>query len=292
MKKKLAWGMLSTPFPPVPPPQGPKAEAFFLFPGEQVTVPVGGKVNLHTMQMNLGTDVQVVNAEWTLNGKSRPQANAAEAPEGRLEHALFSGSALYYAPGRVPSRNPVMVTVAFQLSDKEKTKLYLSCAITVTEVENYFSVSSPFCCDYFEYVKPATEFARQHMSAVDIRNGRLHVNVNGVWARDLNVPLQLSVVISEPPGEGTYPWSPDTANKANISAGNYMGQHISLASADYVPHYRKTCELVPVSGATTITAYDTAKNILQGYYSGVVLGMRQDQHYYGSVYGRFTAHLQ
>jgi hypothetical protein len=290
MQKILAWGLVAGVIAAGSPSYAQTPEGCFLFPGSQVTVPVGGKVNLHTMQMNSFSNLNVFSAEWTLNGKPWAQA---DPDEGKLSEALFSGAAVYTAPQHVPAKNPVMVTVAFQLSDKEKTKVYLSCAITVTEVENYVSVSSPYCNEYFEYLEPSTEFAKQNMSLVNVVNGSLHLNINGAWKKDLHVPLNLNVIINGPPAVGTYPWSyPEAPSMANISAGNYKGQQISLASADCVPHYQKTCQAMTLSGSTTITVFDKKKKILQGYYSGVVMGTRQNQYYYGSVYGRFTAHLQ
>jgi hypothetical protein len=268
-----------------------RPEVYQLFPGPEVTVPVGGKVDLHVVQMDMKGSVQVLSADWTLNGKPWAQVDARD---GKLAEGLYSGAAVYTAPQAVPAKNPVMVSVAFKLSDKDKTVLLLSCAITVTDVENYFSVNTAFFSDYFEFTQPKNEFALQSMGMVNFVNGQLHININGNWVKDATVPLGVTLVIPGAPAVGAYRWHyPDAPCVARVSAGNYKGQAILLASTDCVPNHQKDCQAITLEGSTVVTMYDEKRKILQGYFSGGVLGTTlQSKFYYGSVYGRFTVHLK
>lgn len=262
---------------------------YFLSPGADVNVPVVGKITIKVRQFNMESNPNIQSAKWTINGNSLSQANPAD---GNLSSNFDLVSATYTAPQKVPSKNPVAVSIAFKLSDTSKMVLFLTCNITVTEVENYMNVSTPYCTDYLEFVQPKNEFAKQQMSMTNYINGLLHINIYGNWVKDPSIVLSMALIVdgNKP---GTYKWKyPEAKVIANLDCSNYKGNPITLASTDCVPNHKKDCKAISLEGSTTITTYDTQKKIIQGYFSGGVLGVLHNQFYYGSVYGRFTCHLK
>ncbi|SHH53910.1 ZU5 domain-containing protein [Chryseolinea serpens] len=75
--------------------------------------------------------------EWTLNGSAAPVSNS----NGQLESS--KNTATYTAPDKIPSVNPVAVSVELEASNKEgrKLKYLLTSNITVVDSDLYLSVT-------------------------------------------------------------------------------------------------------------------------------------------------------
>jgi hypothetical protein len=232
----------------------------------------------------------ISSGQWTLNGKNAGQTDPVD---GTLKESLNLQSVNYTAPQKVPSNNPVTVNITFKPSDTSKMILMLTCNITITDVENYVYFNTPYCMDYLEFVDPKNEFAKEQMSSIAFVNGLLHIHIFGGWVKDPSDILNMSLVTNGN-APGTYKWKyPGGDNVViNVACSNYKGNPVQVASTDCIPNHDKDCQAISLEGSTTITTYNTQKKILQGYFSGGVLGILHNQYYYGSVYGRFTCHLK
>jgi hypothetical protein len=75
--------------------------------------------------------------EWTLNGSAAPASNS----NGQLE--ANKNTATYTAPNKIPSTNPVAVSVELEASNKEGSKLkyLLTSSITVVDSDLYLLVT-------------------------------------------------------------------------------------------------------------------------------------------------------
>jgi hypothetical protein len=273
----------------------PNPGMYFLNTGNELTVPIGGKVNLKVFRMDAEADPHLFEAVWTLNGRPWGQANAAD---GQLAQQIYAGAAEYIAPLQAPPRNPVAVTVAFRLSDTSKTQLILTCNITITNTENYFCISNCDICHGFnEFAKPMNAFMQSMMTTATFIDGELIINIQG---SDIRKPANVLSMAVEVAGNspGTYPWSITyNKNKGTIPPSNMvsvggMACKGSFISMDAVPHDSENSTPISLKGSTTITRYDQQKKILQGYFGGQVLITVNKEYRYAHVYGRFTVHLK
>lgn len=297
---------------------------FFLIPSPGISLPVGGKLNLHIYEIGadniphpatLGAYVP----QWMLNGKGE---RAADPSEGHLT-SLDVGSlkedsdpfvtyATYVAPDKIPPVNPVAVAVEITPPVAGQPRITLICNVRITEAENQFQIQTPnekpvaFHQDDSHVVTTGAfgtygqAFQSYAQMAMLVEGRAFNIQIapmTGVEPGDPDGTGTMNLTINgvKP---GNYPWTLGDKDGTAVIL-NVIGESGTLVytSADCVPHVTrdKQCNTVSLKGSTTITTYDSATGDVKGYFEGMVvrINSESDPPYqaYGSVNGQFHGHV-
>ncbi len=284
------------------------AENYFLYPGNEITLPPNGRVALTIKQAPSNKQVSlghwlpvkantVTTAQWTIDGKDFTNQNAEEG-SFKLAGLQFQAG-VYAAPAKVPPHNPVVITVSFQ-PEGQKAKVNLYCRIHIIDKKNYFYLSDNNSAGGTLY-----EVNESLMSAMPedayYEQGQWDVMVHGIRKLKSNKnPLQnfMSIDVGiDGNGKGTYPWTVKwnekqgaipPYNSVGVGGIGKDGTPFEDGSVDCRPHGSDKCKPVALEGSTTVTVFDKQKEIMKGYFSGILV---TNTGQYVSVSGAFSVKM-
>lgn len=217
---------------------------------------------------------------WTLNGATAPVSNS----NGKL--SVSGMTATYTAPNKIPSVNPVAVTVELEANNKEgvKTAFYLTSNISVLGSDLYLRVVfNGQTYEYYEYGFNGnipsdpdnylvvncglTDDGSLGIAASKIINGSTPVNGFGLsFANPAATSRRLTGINEDGQDDMTFQIFPTE---------NYMLDYTEYTKgANDICNYENKCSDVTV----TITDYDPENQIIRGYFSGELYEETTSEH--------------
>jgi len=263
---------------------------------QQAYCSVGHSITITMMYLNKNNQnvIAAENGSWSVNGQPIGKIDPAS---GYLKTTdLTLAKVIYTAPDKIPSANPVAISVSFKPDPSITTYVTLVCNITIVDSKNYFSLNGDQIADHlFEFDERASY---PGMNKAIVMGGGLKMSLNGFMKHNEHTPASLSMtLLINGTNVGTYPWqvnddNPQTNTMVTLGGANYKGINFSYASGECDPPHTSDCKVVSLKGSTTITKFDTNTKQVEGYFSGTVTTMDSNGNYqYEKTEGGFTAEL-
>ena len=275
---------------------------YFFIPGDDVTIPPGGKITLRVKQMvnDIPTDAFIKNEQWTIDGKDLAAQNPKEGVFTLERLQLDRG--VYTAPAAPPPNNPVIITISFQPEGKTE-KIILYCYVHILNYENFFYLKKPNVPEgsLFELKESPLTSSRKMRETAYYSNDEWVLGIQGFRksSKEDAAPQLMTMGLSfVGNATGTYEWSVHGDNKTgltppcntvSVNGLTDSGSPFLYISSDCVAHGDNHCKLVTLEGSTTITIFDKKNKIIKGYFSGILISPEFE---YVTVSGAFSVFMQ